>query len=1147
MAVTPINSEDRLVQKTFADHLERVLGWESIYAFNDETFGPSGTLGRADTTDAVLTRDLRAALTRLNPTLPASAIDDALRQLTAWDVSRSMAQHNRDFYRLLRGGVPVEYRDVAGQRRSARARAIDFDNAPGANRFLAVRELKLTGRRTPGYNRRADIVCFVNGLPLVFVELKAVYKNIRAGFEGNLRDYMDESVVAHSFHHNAFLIVSNGDNARYGSITSTWEHFNEWKRLDEKDAGSVAAETLLNGMLAHDRLLDILENFILFDESKPGATRKVVARNHQVLGVNQAVASVRRQEELKAAFPPGERLRHRVVELPLDREDLTADRTGKKRKAKDQTVPASERTPPSFVPAGPVEIVERVHPDLGRLGVFWHTQGSGKSYSMAFFTEKVRRKLPGNFTFLLMTDREDLDDQIYGTFVGCGVADDQTPRAASGVRLKQLLQENHRYVFSLIHKFNQDVNADDPYSERDDIIVISDEAHRTQSGRLARNMRGALPNAAFIGFTGTPLFKQDEITRRIFGGYVSRYDFKRSEEDGATVKLVYENRGEKLGVAKKDLNDRIAEKIEDADLDADQQSLLDKLLGKDYEVITASDRLNEIARDVVEHCATRWESGKAMVVCVDKITAARMQKRIRRMWRVKLGRVGAEIVACRREIESTDAEDARVAGQRRLDRLTRQQDWMRETLCALVVSEAQNEVSDFKRWGVDIIPHRALLKLGFETGDGKRIDVDTAFKDPAHPFRIAVVCAMWLTGFDVECLSTMYLDKPMKAHTLMQAIARANRVYPGKDFGLIVDYNGMLTSLREALAQYAVGDGPGGGEPPFIPIEQRVQALLEAIEATEHHLRGLGFDPARLVGAKGFEKIAGIKDGVEAVYTTDDSKHRFEILARQVFVRFRALVTEPTAYRYAERHDNIEAIYKKLTERRDTADVTELLKALHRIVNEAISTRAPGQDQDAGVTFDLSQLDLDKLREEFARRVQHKSTVLQDIRDLVEEKLAAMLDQNPLRMDYQLKYEQIVTDYNHAKDRTTVENTFRELIALATSLDEEQRRATREGLSEEELAFFDILLKDDIGKADRERVKQASRELLVAVRARLAELDRFWEKEQTKADVEALILDHVYEHFPDPPFSDDEKKLIAANVYAHVWHQAVSDGLGAQQ
>ena len=316
MAVTGINSEDRLVQATFAAHLEKDLGWESVYAWNDETFGPGGTLGRASTSEAVLTRDLRAALERLNPDLPPSAIDDALRALTVHDFSRSMVQHNQDFARLIRNGVPVSYRDAAGHRRDARARVIDFDNTPGSNRFLAVRELKLTGLRTPNYNRRADLVCFVNGLPLVFIELKAVYKNIRAGFDGNLRDYMDENVIAHAFHHNAFLIVSNGDRARYGSITSEWEHFAEWKRLDEADKGKVDAEVLLNGMLAHDRLLDLVENFILFDESKAGATRKVVARNHQVLGVNRAVASVAHQEELEARVPAREAAsasRHRTA------------------------------------------------------------------------------------------------------------------------------------------------------------------------------------------------------------------------------------------------------------------------------------------------------------------------------------------------------------------------------------------------------------------------------------------------------------------------------------------------------------------------------------------------------------------------------------------------------------------------------------------------------------------------------------------------------------------------------------------------------------------------------------------------------------------------------------------------------------------
>ncbi len=1131
MAITGINSEDRLVQATFAEHLDSVLGWESLYAWNEETFGPNGTLGRADTRQAVLTRDLRAALERLNPELPASAIDDAVRDLTVYDVSRSMVQHNRDLYRLLRNGVPVEFRDAQGRRKSARARVIDFDNAPGSNRFLAVRELKLTGIRTPNYNRRADLVCFVNGLPLVFIELKAVYRNIREGLDNNLSDYMNENVIAHAFHHNAFLVVSNGDRARYGSITAEWGHFSEWKRLDEADQGSLEAEVLLNGMLAHRRLLDIVENFILFDESKPGRTRKVIARNHQVLGVNRAVDSVAWQEALKRELPPEKRLRHRVVELPLESR-APADYVAAPGRAAE--------VQPSYVPKGPVDIIERAHPELGRLGVFWHTQGSGKSYSMAFFAEKVRRKLEGNFTFLLMTDRKDLDGQIYKTFVGCGIANDKTPRARSGDDLEKLLKENHRYLFSLIHKFKKNVDPTQPYSRRDDIIVISDEAHRTQAGRLARNMRLALPNAAFIGFTGTPLFKQDELTKRIFGKYVSRYDFKRSEEDGATVKLVYENRGEKLGVARVDLNDRIAAKIEEAELDPDREALLDKLLGKDYEVITADERLDRIADDFVEHCATRWESGKSMLVCIDKITCARMLQLIVPRWKAKAVSVRAAAEAKRAQAPAAANQTRRAKLEEEATHLEAQAAWLDETIVEIIISEAQKEVKDFAKWGFDIIPHRSLMNRGFQTADGKPMDVETAFKTPAHPFRVAIVCAMWLTGFDVECLSTLYIDKPMKAHTLMQAIARANRVYPGKDFGLIVDYNGMLKSLREALAQYALGDDGDGGEEIVAPVEERVQALLEAIEMAEAHLRKLGFDPATLLGSTGFARIKGLKDAVEAVYSSDKAKRRFEILARQVFDRFKALLMEPSAFAFAERHDNLEAIYRKLTERRDTADVTELLKALHRIVNEAIRTRAPGDDQAEGLTFDLSRIDMEKLREEFAKKVRHKATALQDIRDVVAQKLAMMLKLNPSRMDYQQKYEEIVADYNREQDRVTIEETFRRLMELMDELDEEQKRAVQEGLDEDELALFDLLKKDNLAKTERERVKQASRNLLASIKTRLSDLDRFWEKEQTKADVEVFILDRVYDSLPTPPFTAEEKKAAAAQVYAHVWQQAVS-------
>src|SRR5437773_3733860 len=354
--ITDINSEDRLVQQTFAEYLHDVLGWDSVYAWNHETFGPHGTLGRDSEREVVLVRDLRAALIRLNPDLPESAREQAVEKLTRVDFSRSLLQHNREYYGYVREGVPVEWRDAKGETHHTRAQVVDFCTATN-NRFLAVRELKIQGVRVPHYNRRADLVCFVNGLPLVFIELKAVYRNIRAGFDDNLTDYQSEHSIAHAFHQNAFLVVSNGDQARYGSITSKWEHFAEWKRNDERDKGRVDAEALLDGMLHKERLLDLVENFILFDDSRVGGTRKIVARNHQVLGVNNAVASVLRQEELKRQFPEDQRL---VPYYP---------KPSKMRVVDDTETKVADTSHLLDIP-----LVKRAHPDLGRLGVFWHTQ-----------------------------------------------------------------------------------------------------------------------------------------------------------------------------------------------------------------------------------------------------------------------------------------------------------------------------------------------------------------------------------------------------------------------------------------------------------------------------------------------------------------------------------------------------------------------------------------------------------------------------------------------------------------------------------------------------------------------------------------------------------------------------------------------------
>ena len=571
------------------------------------------------------------------------------------------------------------------------------------------------------------------------MELKNVNRDIRAAYEGNLADYKD--TVPHLFHHNALVVLANGVDARLGTISSRFEYFHDWKRLAEDEPGVVDMVTLLKGVCKKRNFIDLLENFIVFDDSSR-ETRQILARNHQFLGVNRAIEAVQ-------------------------------DRRNRQ----------------------------------GKLGVFWHTQGAGKSYSMVMFTRKVHRKLGGNFTFVILTDREDLDSQIYKTFAGCGLVDhDRDPcRAADGEHLEQLLAQHKTFVFSLIQKFNREVNPDLGYTQRDDIIVITDEAHRTQYGTLALNMRNALPNASYIGFTGTPLFKDDEITRRVFGDYVSTYDFQRAVEDKATVPLYYDARGEKLGVAVGDLNERIAAKLEELETqNIDVEQRLERELRRDYHIITADKRLDQIARDFVRHYAKAWETGKAMLVCIDKITCVRMYNLIAGYWEERIRELEADLGMAADEQEEV---------YRR-----RQINWMRETRMAVVVSEEQGEVDKFRRWDLDIIPHRKLIKEGIELPEAmrqrpqfrnmQRLDLDEAFKAEEHPFRIVIVCAMWLTGFDVPSLATLYLDKPLKAHTLMQAVARANRVNEGKNNGLIVDYCGILKNLRQALATFV---DPGGG------------------------------------------------------------------------------------------------------------------------------------------------------------------------------------------------------------------------------------------------------------------------------------------------------------------------------------------------
>ena len=1061
--------EDSLVQRTTAGYLEQELGWESVFAYNAETFGLAGTLGRASDREVVLTRYLSAALERLNPGLPDTAYVDAIRELVTVSAAQSLLAANRDKYNLVLDGILVTITMPDGERKQERLRVIDFDD-PDNNHFLCVRELWVKGDI---YRRRADIVCFVNGLPLIFMELKNLHRDIRCAYDENFSDYKD--TIPHLFHHNAFVVLGNGIDAKIGSMSSRFEHFGEWKRLHEDEPGIVDMETLLKGVCTKQHLLDIVENFVLFDDST-GETRKILARNHQFLGVNRAVAAVSERKERN-----------------------------------------------------------------GKLGVFWHTQGAGKSYSIVLLARKVRRKLGGNFTFLMLTDREDLDTQLYKTFAGCGVADnDRDPcRASSGEHLKELLGQQKSYIFSLVQKFNQKVSEDEPYTKRDDVIVVSDEAHRTQYGLLALNRSNALPNASYIGFTGTPLFTDDEITRRTFGDYISTYDFQRAVDDNATVPLFYDARGDKLGVATDDINDRLAAKLEELESqDADVTAKLEQELKRDYHIITADKRLEQIARDFVNHYSNAWENGKAMLVCIDKVTCVRMHQLIFDYWDKKI-----------EELRSTlpKALDEQEEGYRK-----RQIAWMLETRSAVVISEEQGEIEKFRKWKLDIKPYRRLIKEGIELPEAmrklpkfhsmQRMPLDDAFKEREHPFRIAIVCAMWLTGFDVPSLQTLYLDKPLKAHTLMQAIARANRVDEGKNNGLIVDYCGILKNLRKALATFAgVGDASRKSQleetDPAKPADVDLMAdLEEALALVRFFLNERKAPLANIINETGFGRNAAILAAKEAANENDESRKLFEIMCRAVFKKFKACLNQAGINGYRDEYDAVNIIYKSLQADRAAADITDIIRALHEIVDSAIETRPEAITQ-TSEPYDISKIDFTRLKREFERS-KAKNTTVQVLKNVIEQRLQRLMQQNPLRTDFQKHYEEIVAEYNREKDRATIEQTFEALLAFVQALDDEESRAMREGLSEESLALFDLLKKPALAAKDVKKIKEVAEELLETLKREKLRVDHWRDKEATRDAVKQAIHDFLWSEdtgLPVEHYTENDVDACADAIYRHVY------------
>lgn len=1043
-----IASEKALVEVPAVELLQS-LGWQHGDLMQEEP-GPNNPIGRLSSREVILPARLRAALRRLNPTLSEDALREAETVLTADRSAMLPVAANRDVYGLLRDGVPFAVRQPDGSLKPERVALIDWTDAANNDFFLASQfwvESDL-------YKRRPDTVGFVNGIPLLLAEWKAPMQPVQEAYEANLRDYRD--TIPRLFDFNGFTILSNGLEALMGAGHAPFESFAPWKKLEEDGPASVAMETLLRATCEPSRFLDLVENFLLFDDAR-GGLRKVVAKYHQMLGVNRAI-----------------------------------------------------------------EAVEQIGENRGRLGVFWHTQGSGKSLSMVMFAEKVLRRLGGNWTFVVITDRQELDEQIAGTFASVGALTKNVDdcQAQSRTHLRELLAGQERYVFTLIHKFSVERGEAMPVlSERSDIIVITDEAHRSQYDQLAANMRRALPNAAFIGFTGTPLIAaQEERTREVFGDYVSVYNFAQSIADGATVPLYYEARKPELQLDAEELRDDLDELLDEAALDEDQEKRLQREFARQYHLITREDRLDQVAADLVRHFAARGYLGKAMFVAIDKATAVRMHDKVKAQWQALLAAEEARVAEAPEEVRGA---------------LAKRLEWMRSVDMAVVVSQSQNEIADLKAKGLDILPHRERMQ---------KEDLENKFKNPDDPLRLVFVCAMWITGFDVPTCSTVYLDKPMKNHTLMQTIARANRRAPGKSAGVIVDYVGVFLNLQKALAIYA---GQQGGGAPIRNKDELVAVLDEALARARAFCTGVGVDIDAILAVDKLARLALIGQGVEALIAPDERRREFLRLAGATTRAYKALLPDDRAAPYVKPVAAVHVLAEAVRGKLGPVDIAAISARIEALLDErvqGVAITAPIIEGDeAGGRVDLSSIDFEKLATLFASQ---PKTAAEQLKTAAERKAHDMAAKNPTRVHLVEKFEKLVDEYNLGT--LDAETFFTALQKLIAEMDDEERRAAREGLSEDELAIFDLLSKPEprLTKAQEVEVKRIARELLEKLQE-LLRVKQWQMRPQPRAAVQSAIR-FALNHLPEEPYPEEvwDEKVDA--VWQFVFSRYQSGAATAQ-
>ena len=993
--------------------------------------------GRADASECILPKVLLVALERINPQIDKHILQKVVNDFRKNYAASDIVDINYKFYNHIRNGIKVSVKKN-GRNDFDFVKLIDFDNVEN-NDFHCVNQMWIKGRLR---YRRPDVLLFVNGLPVVFIELKNSTVKIEEAYNKNLVSYRED--IPNVFAFNQICVLSNGLQTKLGAWNSSYEFFFEWLRVDDEkeklDRERIAeyglsVTYLIDGLFKKERLLDYIENFILFDNERI----KIIAKNHQYLGVNNLMTSARRREELK-----------------------------------------------------------------GKLGVFWHTQGSGKSYSMVMFVRKVKRKLQGNFSFLIVTDREDLDTQIHKTFVRTGVVksiDECQPKNSQ--QLREFLKGNKPVLFTLIHKFKYDKTQQYPLlSDRNDIFVLVDEAHRTQYKTLAENMHKGLPNANYIAFTGTPLLGNRRLTNQWFGDYVSEYNFAQSIEDGSTVPLFYSRRVPEVGLNNDWLDTDIDKIVEDENLNLIERGMLENSYSRILEVIKRDERLDRIAKDIAHHFPRRGFLGKAMVVSVDKFTAVKMYDKVRYYW--------AE------EIKTLVEERNRVKDKQERDSLSKRLDYMKRVEMAVVISQEADEETKFAAQGLDIIPHKQ--KMNAISPDGK--DIEDRFKDKDDPLSLVFVCAMWLTGFDVPFLSTLYLDKPMKGHTLMQAIARANRVFPNKTCGIVVDYVNVFKYMKQALSDYATGR-EDTTDYPAKDIEQLIQNIDACIAECDAFLQQLDIDLKAVIEKEDtLEQLEYFRKAYDKIHEKDDWKERFKTISNLMTNLYEA--SKPEIIECGWNNELFAPINYLTGLFCNTIDDEKLRRAklaLSLALDSSVCAMVAEEQVQYGMyegkVVDLSKVDIDKVRRTIQSSL-YKALDIDNLRTFIEESLEQLINKNCTRLKFSQRYRAIIDQYNSGSSEN--EEYYEKLLELVDQLKQEQSRSSDMGLAEEELEIFDLLVKGrKLTKKEEQKVILASKNLynkLIEQKSKLMVVD-WYKDDQPREKVLSLIVKSLGEDLPE--------------------------------